>query len=79
MVELRWGQKGKGVTLPWSPNGPDISSVVASLYERMKTCPTTVWMLAVQGDATWEIAFAVGMAVSRSASAAGETRYLMIL
>ena len=79
MVELRWGQKGKGVTIPWRPNGPDISSVVASLYERMKTCPTTVWMLAAQGDATWEIAFVIGMAVSRSADAASETRYLMIL
>jgi hypothetical protein len=79
MVELRWGQKGKGVTIRWSPNGPDIASVVASLYERMKTCPTTVWMLAAQGDATWESAFAVGMALSRSTKAAGETRYLMIL
>jgi hypothetical protein len=45
----------------------------------MKTCPTTVWMLAAQGDATWEIAFVIGMAVSRSADAASETRYLMIL
>lgn len=79
MVELKWAQKGKGITIPWSPNGPDISSVVASLYDRMKTCPTTIWMLAAQGDATWEIAFVIGMAVSRSANAPSESRYLMIL
>lgn len=79
LAELKWGQRGKGLSIPWRPNGPDISSIVASLNERMKTCPTTVWMLAAQGDATWEIAFVIGMAVSRSANTAAETRYLMLL
>jgi hypothetical protein len=78
-VDLSWGQKGKGITIPWRPNGPAISSVVASLYDRMKTCPTTVWMLAAEGDATWEIAFKIGLAVSHPPDAASESHYLMIL
>jgi hypothetical protein len=77
-AELKYLQKGKAVTIPQGPNGPDISSLVASLRERMKSCPTTLWMLAAEGDASWKTAFEIGAAVSYSADAA-QIRYLMIL
>jgi hypothetical protein len=45
----------------------------------LKDCPTVVWMLAGEGEATWGPAFHAGIALSLAPSVNERVRYTMLL
>jgi hypothetical protein len=76
---LKYLQKRKPITLPRGQNGPDVSTMLDSVRERMKGCESTLWMLEGAGDATWGAAFDVGLAASGTEVVLGANRYVTIL
>ena len=78
-AELKYLQKGRPVRLPQLSNGPDLSAALREMGEPMKDCPSVVWMLAGEGDATWGPAFHAGITLTLAPNVPERVRYTMLL